>query len=407
MTRAVAATDHPARVGPSWVDVSADALRHNLRTLRALSPNTLLAPVVKANAYGHGLAVCGPVFADAGADWLCVNDAGEAAALRALGLTLPLYILGPSLPSAASLIAATGARTVLSTPELLRALDGVGRAQGAVVPVHVKVETGTHRQGVPPEHLGAFLDAVRACPGVRLEGVTTHLSDVEDETEQSFSAAQLARFLDATRHLPREVLRHVAASAAHLIVEGAQLDLVRPGIACYGLWPSESTRISSQLLHGDALTLRPALSWRARAVQLQDAPRGAYVGYGRTARLSRPSRLALLPVGYFDGYDRGLSGRGVVLHEPSGRTAPVLGRVAMNMVIVDATDLPVALGDVFVLVGPESVDTSADRVAAALGTINYEITTRIEGRIPRVLVEFPAETPGGPEKDAADPMEQT
>ncbi len=366
----------------TWVEVSTAALHHNLSTIRGLVGGALLAPVVKANAYGHGLELCSRAFVRSGANWLCVNEVAEAEALRAMGLTIPIYIVGPSLPECAPRIAAARASTVVSTLELLDALNALG---GPVTPVHVKLETGTHRQGVPAEDLGAFLDAVQARPGVRLEGITTHLADVEDETEQSFSAAQLHRFLEATSTLPRSVLRHVAASAAGLIVEGAALDLVRPGISCYGLWPSESTRISAQLLHGDRVMLRPALTWRARVTQVQSAPRGAYVGYGRTARLSRASRLALLPVGYFDGYDRGLSGKGRVLHESSGRLLPVVGRVAMNMVVVDATDAPtLALGDACVLVGPSCAETSAEAVADQLGTINYEVTTRIEGRIPRL-----------------------
>jgi alanine racemase len=374
----------------TWIEVSRSALLHNLETLRRHSGGALVAPVIKANAYGHGLELVAGVLAAAGVPRLCLNELEEASRLRALGLTLPLYVLGPTLPSDSPRVAALGCEVVVSSWAQLTALSAAGAAVGRPIGVHLKVETGTHRQGVPPAEIRSHLERLPELPGVRLVGLTTHLADVEDETESSFARVQLAAFDEVAASLPPGVLRHVAASAGELLIPEARYDMVRPGIALYGLWPSEKTRIASELLGERTATappieLKPAMRWMTRVMQLRDAEKGAWVGYGRTSRLARATRLALLPVGYYDGWDRGLSGQGVVAIR--GRLAPVVGRVAMNMTVVDVTDLPVAEGDPVLLLGPDHDETTADRVAERLGTIHYEVTTRIEARHPRLLVD--------------------
>lgn len=374
----------------TWIEVSRGALLHNLETLRRSAGGALVAPVVKANAYGHGLELVAGVLAAAGVPRLCVNELEEVRRLRALGLTLPLCVLGPTLPSDSPRIADLGCEVVVSSWAQLTALSAAGATVGRPSGVHLKVETGTHRQGVPPSEIRELLARLPELPGVRLVGLTTHLADVEDETESSFARVQLAAFDDVAAALPPGVLRHVAASAGELLIPEARYDMVRPGIALYGLWPSEKTRIASELLGERSATvapieLKPAMRWMTRVMQVRDAEKGAWVGYGRTSRLARATRLALLPVGYYDGWDRGLSGQGVVAIR--GRLAPVVGRVAMNMTVVDVTELPVAEGDPVLLLGPDHDETTADRLAERLGTIHYEVTTRIEGRHPRVLVD--------------------
>lgn len=365
----------------SWVEVSRSALAHNLAALRSLCGTaTRLAPVVKANAYGHGLRLCAEAFVAAGADALCTNDLAEAAAVVDLGR--PVLVLGPTSPADADEIATLGCEPTMTSLSQLHALARAGIRSGRPVPVHVKLETGTNRQGLPEPEARALVDLALRTEGVRLAGVSTHLADVEDETEHTFAQVQLARFEAAFAGLPAGVLRHCAASAAHLLFARARFDLVRPGIACFGLWPSPETRIASEIVHGAALELRPALTWKTRIAEVKDAARGDYVGYGRSLRLSRPSRIAVLPVGYYDGYDRRLSNTGAVLVR--GQRAPVAGRVCMNLLMIDVTGIDgVVPGDEVVLLGG-AVD--ADALAAAMGTINYEVVSRIHERLLRVAV---------------------
>jgi len=373
---------HPA----SWIEVSRSALEANLNTLRALGDSSVrVAPVIKANAYGHGLRLCAEVLTRAGADFLCVNELSEAEQI--MDLAADVYVLGPTQVTEAQQIATLGVHVVVSSVAHVEALAEAGRAAGRVLPVHIKVETGTHRQGMDVDEALALIQIIDGLSGVRLAGVTTHLADVEDETEHSYATTQLERFERACQNLADGVLKHCAASAAHIVLPRARFDMVRLGIAVYGLWPSSETRISADIVHEHSPELIPALSWKTRVVQLSHAAVGSYVGYGRTKRLDRDSTLALLPIGYYDGYDRALSGKAKVL--VGGLRCPVVGRVCMNMMMVDVTDVAsVSSGDEVVLIGKQGeAQVTADDLAAWAETINYEVVTRIQARIPRIEVE--------------------
>ena len=343
-----------------------------------------VAPVVKANAYGHGLRLCAGRFAELGADLLCVNELAEVAALA--DIPVPVYVLGPTRAADAEAIAELGCHVVTMDRAHADAIAAAASRRGTEVPLHVKIETGTNRQGLLPAAASALMDHIRQAQGVRLAGVCTHLADVEDETEHTFAQVQLDRFDAATAGLPAGTLRHAASSAALILLPRSRLDMVRPGIAAYGLWPSENTRIACGIVHGPAVQLRPALAWKTEIVALRAARVGDYVGYGRTLRLGRDSRVAVLPVGYYDGYDRLLSGRGEVLVR--GRRAPVAGRVCMNMTMIDVTRVPgVQVGDEVVLLGVQGEEeVTAEALGAHTATINYEVTTRIHERLPRLAV---------------------
>lgn len=376
---------HPV-TDASWIEVSRSALEHNLRVLRQLAGPALVAPVVKANAYGHGLRLCAEAYASHGVTMLCVNELAEAESLA--DVDVDVYVLGPTLADNAPRVAAAGCHVLCASVADAQALGRAGAALGVEVPVHVKVETGTNRQGLPPDQARTLMRLVEGSSGMRLAGVATHLADVEDETEHTFARVQLNRFQAACEGLSPGVLRHCASSAAQMLFPDARLDMVRPGIASYGLWPSEATRIASAIVNGDELVLRPVLSWRTRIVQIKHAPRGGYVGYGRTVRLARDTTIGVLPVGYFDGYDRRLSGVGSALVR--GRRVKLLGRVCMNMCMVDVTDLAgrdgigVEVGDTVTLLGVDGDERiPAEELASLVGTIHYEITTRIHGRLPR------------------------
>ena len=361
--------------------------------------------VVKADAYGHGLAVVVPALAPL-VDWLIVNSASEAAAVRRFERDVPVYSCGPLLPFEAATIVEARARTVVVDMDVVRALGACSVAAGAVTPVHIKVETGTHRQGLVVADLAAFARAVGDVDGVVVEGITTHYADIEDTTDHRFADRQREQ-LEAARDAILEAgllrpLLHSANSAATLLDARTHADLVRVGIATYGLWPSRETQaawLEHRLREGGSLpphavdddshavpTLHPVLSWRARLTQVKEVPAGGYVGYGRTYRATHASKIAIVPVGYHEGYDRRLSNVGHVLVD--GVRCPVRGRVCMNMIMVDVTDVPTArMGSVATLLGTDGDErVSAEQLASWMGTIHYEVTSRIHGALPRLAV---------------------
>lgn len=400
----------------TWVEVDTASLCHNIRVLRSAAQartdhadgparQPLLCAMVKGNAYGHGLLVAARAFVAAGVDWLGVGDVGEALALRQAGIDAPLlavcHVSPAQMDDAVTCdlrLVAYDAQTVMAAAA---AVHAAGRAERPVR-LHLKLDTGTNRQGVRGAAATELARLILRTPGVWLEGVSTHFADIEDTTDHRFAHDQLRRFAAGAADIRAEIraaggdahalLTHASNTAAVLLWPEVCGDLVRFGIGAYGLWPSKETRVSARELDRAAVDLRPALTWKTRIVQLRDVPAGDWVGYGRTWRTVRDSRLAVLPVGYYDGYDRRLSSVGQVLL--GGQRAPVVGRVAMNMIVIDVTDSPPAeVGDEVVLLGyqqradgGESEQISADEMAAWLGSIHYEAVTRINERIPRLAI---------------------
>ncbi|NOZ01190.1 MAG: alanine racemase [Deltaproteobacteria bacterium] len=372
----------------TWCEISRDALLGNLAEFRRLvGPGCRLAPVVKANAYGHGMELAARVFVDGGADALCVNDVWEAQRLRGAGIETPLVILGNVTPEQAGDVAATGAEVTAYDRELLTALDRAGREAGRGIDVIIKIETGTNRQGVGIDDAAELVSTAAGLDWVRINGLSTHFADIEDTTDHRFARGQLARFNEIVASLKTRGLdpavRSVGNSAATILWPEAHLDMVRVGIAAYGMWPSTETFVTAALTHRNQLAIRPAMTWKTVVAQVKNVPAGEYVGYGRTFRTTHPTRIAVLPVGYYDGYDRGVSNMAWVL--VNGRRAQVRGRVCMNMVMVDVTDIPgVAPGDEVVLLGSDGEEeVTAEQFASWAGTINYEVTTRIAESVPR------------------------
>lgn len=373
----------------SWCEVDTAQLAANVRELRRITrPDALLAPVVKADAYGHGLLLAARAFVAGGADWLCVDSLEEAAALRRAGFGLPLLVLGWVPPDALPEAVALDVRLVVYAAEALDRLSAAAIAAGRTIRVHLKLETGNNRQGLLPVEAAALADHAARLPGIVLEGASTHFADIEDTTDHTFAARQLARFRevsgalrDAGHDLP---LVHCANSAATILWPETHFSLARVGIAAYGMWPSTATFITALTAHRQNVDLRPALTWKTRIAQLKTAAPGETVGYGRTFQVTHETRLAVLPVGYYDGYDRGLSNAAWTLVR--GHRAPVRGRVCMNMTMIDVTDVPdVREGDEVVLLGPQGSErVRAEQLAEWAGTINYEVTTRIAGHIPRI-----------------------
>lgn len=374
----------------SWREVSEGALRHNVATLKTLvGPQKLLGVVVKADAYGHGLASVAPVAVGAGANWLVVNFASEATAVRALGgpcSNVPLYVCGTVFAHDADAITNAKARALVYDVDVARALDAASVARGIVTPVHIKIETGTHRQGLDIGAALALANVIReSMQGLVVEGISTHFADIEDTTDHRFADAQWDALVEARTQFSSRyphLITHAANSAATILEPRTHGDLVRAGIAAYGLWPSKETLAAWRERSTPAMRapeLLPVLSWRALLAQVKDVPAGGYVGYGRTWRATRPSKIAIVPVGYFEGYDRRLSNVAHALVR--GVRAPVRGRVCMNMCMIDVTDVPEArAGDVATLLGADGDDRiSAEQLASWMGSIHYEAVSRIHG----------------------------
>lgn len=370
-----------------WVEIDAEAPNHNLGEIRRGSaPGTLTCAVVKSNAYGHGVASFAALVTSA--DWFGVNSLEEGLELRALGITKPVVLLGhvplADLPAA---IEADLALTVYNreTIDAISALRSVPRPAR----VHVKVDTGTARQGVLPDDLEGFIKLVRAARNLSLEGLSTHFANIEDTLNHEYAELQLTRFTAAAACVESIAGKlpyiHTACTAAALLFPSTHFTMLRTGIGLYGLWPSRETFISMRE-KGASVDFRPVLSWKTRIVQVKTIPEGSYVGYGCSYRTTRRTVLGVLPVGYADGYDRAMGNRAHVLVR--GRRAPVIGRICMNLCMIDLTDVPGAkLEDEVVLLGRSGDERiTAETMAEWAGTINYEIVTRISPFLPRKVV---------------------
>ncbi len=379
-------TDHrDIEQANNWIELSSSALLHNATLFRRLIGRDLaLMAVVKANAYGHGMLPVAKTIEESCADWFGVFTAAEGLALREAGITVPILVLGATSREQIDGAVEAGLRlSIMSTRGVKDLLDHPSCAR---VPVHLKLETGTNRQGLVGAQLPQAVSLL-AGGGVAIEGAYTHFADIEDTTDHTFAAGQIDRFgalleqMDVTVPIP-----HTACTAATILFSNTHFRMVRVGIGLFGLWPSKETQVSAAALERNDLDLRPVMTWKTRIAQIKDVSTGEYVGYGRTFRATRPTRIAVLPVGYADGYDRKLSGGAHTL--VLGTRAPVVGRICMNLTMVDVTDVAQArAGDEVVLlgsVGDESV--SAEDLARLADTINYEIVTRAAPGSPRILV---------------------
>lgn len=352
-----------------------------------MSPECALMVVVKADAYGHGLDVVAPVAAE-NADWLGVDSIEEAMRLEKLGLKLPVLILGHTALDDLPEVVRHGFRQVVFRTDAARRLSEASEKLGRKARVHIKVETGTHRLGVPLFVLEDFLGEIKGLPGLDVEGIYTHFANIEDTLDPSYARLQTQRFQTALGIAERVGLKprvvHTAASAGVLLFPETHLNMVRVGIGAYGIWPSRETRIAARE-RGREIELAPVLTWKTRVAQVKAVEAGHYVGYGLTYQASRKMQIAVVPIGFYDGYDRRLSNCGKALVR--GRAVPVVGRVAMNMTMLDVTEAGAAVDDEVVLIGRQGdAEIPVEDLAEKIGTIPYETLARIHSLIPRVLV---------------------
>ncbi|MBE0712827.1 MAG: alanine racemase [Candidatus Aminicenantes bacterium] len=373
------------------VEIKKSALVHNIREFRRLvGRKRKFLAVVKANAYGHGLIEVSRIALRNGVDWLGVNSVEEGVALREAGIQSPVLVIG-YVPFLGLEEAVTrDLRMTVYNRETIRRLAALAVRLRRTVRLHVKVETGTWRQGVDVKDIGPFVRDILKCPGLVVEGLSSHFANIEDTTKHDYPRRQLECYRSACRELDARGLvvpfKHMSCTASTILFPEPEFNLARVGIGLYGLWPSKETYLSCILEKKKPLSLEPVLSWKARIAQVKKIPARAFVGYGCTFRTTRPTVLAVVPVGYFDGYDRGLSNAAHVLVK--GRRAPVRGRVAMDFIMADVTDIPgVRLEDEVTLLGADGRERiAAEDLAALAGTISYEILSRINPLVPRIVV---------------------
>lgn len=374
-----------------WVEIERKALIHNVRQFRLLAgPRTRLLAVVKGNAYGHGMGEVAKIALKGGADWLGVNSVEEGISLRNTGIGAPILVLGATLLCDLEKALRSDLHLTIYNRQTIEELGRLVSKLKKRAHVHIKVETGTYRQGVRPEDLPRFAKQILKHPGLELAGVSSHFANIEDTTSTAYPELQLNSFLAAFEELRREriavPLKHMSCTASSILFPETHFDMIRVGIGLYGLWPSRETFVSCRLQKREPLELRPVLSWRARIAQLRSAPKGSFIGYGCTYKTTRAARLAVIPVGYYDGYPRSLSNSAHVLVR--GRRAAVRGRVAMNFIVADVTDIPaVRLEDEVTLIGRDGREAiSVDSLASLAGTISYEMISRINPLVPRIYV---------------------
>jgi alanine racemase len=362
---------------PVWAEIDLDALTHNVRLLAARAAPARLWAVVKANGYGHGAVAAAREALAAGASALCVVCVDEAEELRRAGIDAPVVVLGHTPPEDAERVVALDLRPTIGSAALVEALSAAAHRRGAAVPIHLELETGLTRHGLLPDAAVALAQRARELPGLRVEGLFTHFAAAE-EGDQRFTRRQFEILREVSARLPWVPLRHCSASASVFMDHEMALEAVRTGLSMYGYRPAPWC--------GTEEDLRPVMSLRARIARVLDVERGATVGYGRTWAATRPSRIALVMCGYADGYRRGFGNRAHVLVH--GRRAPVVGRVAMDMCMVDVTAVPgVAVGDVATLIGRDGEErVDADELATLADTISWEILAGITARVPRLYL---------------------
>jgi len=372
----------------AWLEIDLDALVANLELLRGLAGrSTSIHPVVKADAYGHGAVPVAEALVRAGVDGLCVATLDEGLALRAAGVPGPIHVLYPIPAGGVGEAAMAGLSVTVGDDASEAALAAAAAALPAGTPplaVHVEIETGLGRGGVEVDALGGLLRRLATADGLRPAALWTHLQAPEDAPR---TVAQLARFEAASRIATEAGLdlpRHAAASAGILAGNVPAYDGVRPGLALYGLVPDELPADSPGAIAG--ASLRPVMSLHARPVRVAMLPAGWGISYGPAFTTERPSRIATLPFGYGDGWSRALSNRAEVLVR--GQRVPLIGRVAMDAIMVDVTDVPgppVDADDAFVLIGSQGGETISVADVAQLCTTNaWEVVTSMARRVPRV-----------------------
>ena len=365
---------------PTRLEVDLGAIAHNLRLVRRIVGKVGILAVLKANGYGHGALIVARTVIANGADMLGVACVSEGVAFREAGITAPILVLGYTPAWRVREAVANDIALTLFDRDTARAMDRAAAEEGRVARAHIKVDTGMGRLGLLPDQVLPFVQWLTGLPHLMIEGIFTHFS-VADAADKGYTYKQLATFRAVLRQIKENGISvpivHAANSAAILTVPEARFNMVRLGIALYGLSPGPETPLPEGF--------RPALTFKTCIAQVKTLPPGSFVGYGNTYRTKGEERIAVIPVGYADGFRRAPGNWGYVLVR--GRRAPIVGRVCMDQAMIDVTHIPgVRQGDEVVLIGVQGEqEITVDEVAERLGTINYEVISTILSRVPRTV----------------------
>jgi alanine racemase len=370
----------PLPLRPTHALVHLDRLAENYRAIRQKTAPAKIMPVVKANAYGHGILEVSRLMERLGADALGVATAEEGFLLRQNGVSAPILTLGGILPQQVPAMLLYDLTLTASSIEKLEQFEAAAAQAGVTARVHLKIDTGMERVGVRETEAEPFLEASLKLPHVRVEGIYSHFAN-SDAADLSHARLQVERFEEVLRFYEQRSLpcplRHFANSGAILQLPEAYYDLVRPGILLYGVYPSPEAQRT--------VAVRPALTLKTQASFSKITPPGRPVGYGSTWQSDHPVRLLTAPVGYGDGYFRALGNRGMALVR--GKRCPLAGRVSMDQITINVEEEDCAAGEEIVLLGEMGGEQiSSQDMAAWAGTIAYEVLTNISGRVPRVYL---------------------
>jgi alanine racemase len=374
---------------PTWAEIDLDTLAHNFRVIRErVGPGVRILAAVKANAYGHGAVECAKRLAREGVDWFGVALPEEGIELRTAGISKPILCLGGIWTGQENACIQQDLTPVIYRLDVVKALERAAMDAQKTVDIHVKIDTGMGRLGVRADEVPDFCTALKQFANIRVDGLMTHLASADDEEQTDFTGLQLQRFEQAVAAFRNYGFEptyiHAANSAGLFAFAESRANLVRPGGTLYGfvrdVLPANS----------ETPPLRPVMSLYSRIMLLKRVPKGAKLGYGGTFETKQDSLIATIPIGYDDGYRRAFSNQARVIVR--GQFAPVVGRVSMDLTIIDATDVAdVTLDDRVTLLGSDGdCSITAEDLGELAGTISYEITCGISSRVPRVYRGSPA-----------------
>jgi len=356
-------------LGPTWIEINLDAIAQNTKNIKKLiGKKRELMAVVKGNAYGNDVLEVSEIVLENGATRLAVARLEEAIFLRNAGVTVPILVLGLTLEEQAENLVLYNITPSVCEIKMITKLSKLAVKENKLAKIHLKVDTGMGRLGILPKDVLRFIKKVRTLKNIEVEGIFTHFS-VADEKDKTYTENQFKEFTKILNVLEKEgieiPLKHVGNSATLLDLPNMWLDMLRPGISIYGLYPSEDVK--------KTIKLKPVQEFKTRIVYLKELPTGKYISYGRTYITKRRTKVASLAVGYADGYNRLLSNKGEVLVR--GKRVPIIGRICMDQCMIDVSDIPqVEIGDEVVLWGrQEEKIITVEEIAHKLNTINYEV----------------------------------
>ena len=374
------------QINSIWVEISRSAFNRNISQIKAAIGSRDLAIVVKANAYGHGMQeIASLAMHNQDIDWLCIAFASEALALHAAGISKPILVMSCIDTDPAQLVG-TNVHLMVDEYETAKQLREVGKLHGYRFPIHIKIDTGLSRFGVPAEDAIQFITQLQKLSHIRIAGIYSHFSE-SDKEDGTFTNQQINQFKTVLSTLEGANIKiphiHFSNSAAATTLDLPFCTLFRAGINAYGLWSSSYAREKTEARH-PAMQLQPILTWKSRIISLKGVPANSFVGYSRAFQTKHLTKVAIIPVGYYDGYDIRFSNNGIVYC--NGQIAPIIGRVAMNTTMIDVTDIDQArVNDEVILMGPYP-GINPHELGARIQNMNArELTTRINPHIPRII----------------------